>query len=476
LTFTDSKTYGSAEKYRKSGFLTTALAVVLGLTAVASAQSIPNNYPIRDSSGWLSSYTTAGKIDLKNPFFKSLGTNGRSCVTCHMPTESWSITPRDVQQRFQSTDGKEPIFRPVDGANCPSADVSTKSARKRAYSQLLSKGLIRVSLPVPDHAQFNIVDIQDPYSCVDTKPTHPAMFRRPLPSTNLPFLSAVMWDGRETVFGAIPGKSLNLNTSLGNQAVDATLGHAEGKSAPTAAQVAQIVAFETAISTAQLSDDQVGLLNGAGAKAGANTLASQSFYIGINDALGGDPNGAAFNSSAFSLFDDWALLTGSDARSLARQSVVRGQQLFNTLPIAITGVRGLNDALGQPTIMGTCTTCHDSPNVGNHSFAVPLAIGTSDYPAVPALDVAGLPVYTIECMDGTRVQVTDPGRALITGQCSDIGKMKGPVLRGLAGRAPYFHNGAAADLGTVVEFYNQRFNLNLTPQNKADLVSFLKTL
>jgi cytochrome c peroxidase len=54
--------------------------------------------------------------------------------------------------------------------------------------------------------------------------------------------------------------------------------------------------------------------------------------------------------------------------------------------------------------------------------------------------------------------------------------MKGPVLRGLAGRAPYFHNGAAADLGAVVEFYNQRFNLNLTPQNKADLAAFLRTL
>jgi cytochrome c peroxidase len=50
------------------------------------------------------------------------------------------------------------------------------------------------------------------------------------------------------------------------------------------------------------------------------------------------------------------------------------------------------------------------------------------------------------------------------------------VLRALAARAPYFHNGAAATLDDAVNFYDQRFNLNLTSQQKADLVAFLKTL
>jgi cytochrome c peroxidase len=65
---------------------------------------------------------------------------------------------------------------------------------------------------------------------------------------------------------------------------------------------------------------------------------------------------------------------------------------------------------------------------------------------------------------------------MISGQCADIGKVKGPILRGLAGRGPYFHNGAAATLNDAVEFYNQRFNLNLTDQQKSDLVAFLQTL
>ena len=72
--------------------------------------------------------------------------------------------------------------------------------------------------------------------------------------------------------------------------------------------------------------------------------------------------------------------------------------------------------------------------------------------------------------------VTDPGRALITGNCADIGKVKGPILRGLAARAPYFHNGSASTLLDVVNFYDQRFGIGFTEQQKSDLVNFLNAL
>ena len=71
---------------------------------------------------------------------------------------------------------------------------------------------------------------------------------------------------------------------------------------------------------------------------------------------------------------------------------------------------------------------------------------------------------------------TDLGQALIDGKFDHVGKIKGPILRGLAGRAPYFHNGSAATLLDAVNFYDTRFNLNLTEQQKNDLVAFLKTL
>jgi cytochrome c peroxidase len=165
----------------------------------------------------------------------------------------------------------------------------------------------------------------------------------------------------------------------------------------------------------------------------------------------------------------------------SRLSVARGEDLFNNTQINITNVGGLNDALNQASIAGFCGTCHDTPNVGNHSVAAPLNIGVSDSDAganpPPALDISGLPVFQLRCIaDGKISFVTDPGRALISGRCADIGKVKGPILRGLAGRAPYFHNGSAATLLDVVNFYDARFALGLTGENKRDLAAFLQTL
>jgi cytochrome c peroxidase len=74
------------------------------------------------------------------------------------------------------------------------------------------------------------------------------------------------------------------------------------------------------------------------------------------------------------------------------------------------------------------------------------------------------------------VQTTDPGRALITGKWKDISRFKGPTLRGLASRAPYFHNGSADSLERVVNFYDTRFGIGFTPAEKRDLVAFLQTL
>ncbi|MBU6435831.1 MAG: hypothetical protein KJS98_21185, partial [Nitrospirae bacterium] len=125
---------------------------------------------------------------------------------------------------------------------------------------------------------------------------------------------------------------------------------------------------------------------------------------------------------------------------------------------------------------GTCGTCHDTPNVGNHSVSAPLNIGVSD--VTSPLDVSYLPVITLrQKADPTKeISTTDPGRALVTGKWADIGKFKGPILRGLSARAPYFHNGSAAGLKEVIEFYNVRFDMKLTEREKADLAAFLSAL
>ncbi len=446
---------------------------------------IPLNSNDRDPSGLIGSLNVGGPtVTATNGFFENLGSNGRTCFSCHQPANGWGISAASVQQTFVESGGQAPVFRPVDGAVCPTADVSTLPARAKAYRLLLRKALIRIGLPVPAGAEFVFTSVADPYGC-NTNPATGlvspssgtvSVYRRPLPSTNLGFLNAIMWDGREP--------------SLQSQAADATLIHAQAAAPPSAALINQIVAFESAQQTAQSQDDAAGKLNANGATGGPDGLTATiaAFFQGINDPLGGNPKGIPFTSVIFTLYDSWAK-AASFEHLFGRLAVLRGQALFNTKPIAITGVTGLNDSLGVPTISGFCGTCHDSPNVGNHSVKLPLNIGIANAGpfnaatgtgTAPGLDVSGLPVFTISCVSGpnqgTTYTVTDPGRALITGKCADVGKVKGPVLRGLAGRAPYFHNGSGTTLEDVVTFYDKRFGIGFTNQEKSDLVAFLKTL
>jgi hypothetical protein len=467
--------------------------------AAAGRQATPDLIPElrvdRDPAGAIASFQPGGStITARNAFFQNLGSNGRTCFTCHRPEDGWAISAQHVRERFE-TDDNDPLFRLTDGAACPSADVSTKEARRKAYRLLLAKGLIRIGLPMPSQGrQFEVVDVKDPYGC-NTDPTTGltsptagvvSVYRRPLPAANLGFLSAIMWDGREP--------------DLFSQALDATLGHAQAALPPTAEQKRQIVAFEgcdraaapracagiprrSGIFAAQILDSEAGSLAdrvGGGPAALFRQLAR--FFIGVNDPIGGNPTGASFSPEVFRLYGAWNGPPGKSRGGLARSAIARGEQVFNTNRIEITGVAGLNDVLNQPRIEGFCGTCHDTPNVGNHSVKAPLDIGVADAgkSSPPALDIAALPVFTLWCTSGPLAgrlfEVTDPGRALITGQCADIGKLKGPVLRGLAARAPYFHNGSAASLGDVVEFYDRRFGIGLSDREKADLTAFLNAL
>jgi cytochrome c peroxidase len=436
--------------------------------------------PSFDRTGIVETYNLAAPTNTAtNAFFQSLGTNGRACATCHEPRSAWGVSAASIQQRFQASKGTDPIFRLVDGATCPSDDVSTLEAKRNAYSLLLSKGLIRIFLPLPAIRDYQITAINDPYGCTTLTSSPPviSVYRRPLPSANLRFLIgcpagqttcaplSIMWDGREP--------------SLQSQSIDATLGHAQALNPPTAAQISQIVAFETLIFDAQDFDFHAGSLHALNASGGPAALSTQNFFIGINDVLS-----PGFTPEIFTLYLPWENLPSGFFND-GRSAVARGEILFNSKPITISGVNGLNlfpsDPLGTNTIVGTCGTCHDSPNVGNHSKKLPINIGIADA-IPPALDVSGLPVFTVKCTEttgplaGQSFMVTDLGKALLSGSCADVGKVKGPILRGLAARAPFFHNGSAASLDDVVNFYDQRFGIGFTEDEKEDLVAFLGTL
>lgn len=467
-----------------------ALAVLFFVSVPGQAddqRGMPDMVPTRNPSGFAATYSTAGSIDLKNPFFQSLGTNGRSCSTCHQPSDGWTVTPKNIQARFDATGGTDPIFRTNDGSVSPNANVSTVDARRAAYSMLLRKGLIRVGIGIPANAEFELIAVDDPY--VFASAGELSLFRRPVPATNLTFLSTVMWDGRETFKDAASTDCIlgtancfaSIHFDLGDQANSATTGHAQGAHPLTPEQEEAIVAFESALYTAQIFDDAAGDLTAAHARGGPRNLSRSTFYFGINDVVSGDyRSGALFDPAVFRLYDAWdpALRSGAlgdrHGQVESRAAVFRGQTLFNSKPIRITGVKGLNDDFNVPVLQGTCTTCHDAPNAGDHSIPAPLDIGVAD----ASRRTPDLPLYTLrhDKPPYETIQTTDPGRALLTGKWQDIGRFKGPILRGLAARAPYFHNGSARDLGAAVDFYDERFRIGFTEDEKADLIAFLRTL
>jgi hypothetical protein len=464
-----------------------------------------NRVDFPNASGILRTYTDNPKTMLTPnktgtiAFFQALGTNGRACIHCHTPGDAWTITPQSATFRFthaldvtdtdcvaspsscrvdsnpQNYGLTDPLFRLNDGAVSPNADVSTPQARQVAYSMLLRKGLIRIGIRIPAGAEFTLVAVDDPYRYASANEL--SLFRRPLPSTNLrisptdtnptpnPTLTGVMWDGRET----LPGHDIIFD--LMDQANGATLGHAQATAGLSDAARAEIVDFETGLHTAQAVDNGAGALSVDGANGGPEWLGTnQPFYVGINDVLTGDSvTHAPFDPNVFTVYTAWNL-----AADAARAAIARGEALFDTKPIAIRGVGGLNDALDIDTLPGSCTTCHDAPNYGHHSVKLPVNIGIAD----ASLRTNDMPLYTFEKVGapGVRVQTTDPGRALVTGKWADIGKFKGPILRGLAGRAPYFHNGSAASLDDVLRFYDQRFGVGFTAQEKGDLIAFLRAL
>jgi hypothetical protein len=141
-----------------------------------------------------------------------------------------------------------------------------------------------------------------------------------------------------------------------------------------------VVNFESGVFTAQLFDNKALFLNAAGATGGPNALARllPGFFIGVNDPLGFNPKGTPFTSKIFDLYQPWTGICGSGELATYRKSVGHGEDLFNNTPISITGVGGLNDTLTQPTIAGFCGTCHDTPDVGDHSVKAPLNIGIAN--------------------------------------------------------------------------------------------------
>jgi hypothetical protein len=422
----------------------------------------------RDRFGVAESFHTTGAIDFTNPFFTPLGKNARDCSTCHAADMGWTLTARGARKMFRESDGLAPLFLLHDEGNRPDADISTTEARLAAFgSTLLDRGLTRFARTVPPTSQFSVIAVEDPAGF--STPTSIVNFRRPTPTANEALTTSITWNG---------GPHPDIAASLRGLVAGASNFHLQRD--PTtpvpAEQQAAAATFQLGLFFAQIKDDFAGRLDAAGAKGGPANLSMQPFALGANDL-----QSPTYTRKVFDLFDAWSVYVRDSrhgdcrfdfGKGAARASIYRGQELFNNREFDITGVPGLNDLLGQDTVRGTCSTCHNVPNVGGHAVFRTFDIGTAN----EASCGAALPILTLQKKDTLETRrVCDMGRGG-NGVWADVGKFRAPPLRGLASRAPYFHDGQAKSIGAVVRYYQARFNMNLTRAERHDLESFLGAL
>jgi cytochrome c peroxidase len=137
----------------------------------------------RNSFGIAESFHTTGTIDFTNPMFLPLGTNARSCATCHAPDMGWTLTATGVARLFRQSDGLDPLFMPHDEGSRPDADLSTEAGRRAAFGPtLLELGLTRFTRTIAATSEFTVLAVEDPSGF-----STPARFlnfrRRPQPPT-----------------------------------------------------------------------------------------------------------------------------------------------------------------------------------------------------------------------------------------------------------------------------------------------------
>ncbi|HEY1242551.1 MAG TPA: hypothetical protein VGF16_18445 [Bryobacteraceae bacterium] len=387
---------------------------------------LPNNFPQIDVNGFSATFSTRGFVDLTNEYFQPQGSNGRSCATCHMPQNAWSITPETIRLLFFQTGGTHPIFNPLDADN-PDRDLSTVQARLAGYSMMLTRGVFRRGGAPVAQREWDVVAVDDPHGFANVGRI--VQWRRVMPTINFPLGSAtVNWDGGNSV-------GTDQLAGLTKQATGNVIGAQQGQPAP-AAVISDIVNFETSLSTAQLFSFTAGLLNAGSAHGGPQEL-----------------SGMTKTEGRFDLFDSW-----KNSPIPARAQIARGQELFNNPN------RGNNRS---------CNNCHSSANNGTNFHDALFNIFTASAEA----RTPDLPLYTIRNRaTGEERQLTDTGRGNVTGAWDDLGKFKTPTLRALSARAPYFHNGIAATLDDVVRHYEQHLQFAFSEHEREDLIAFLKAL
>ena len=477
--------------------------------AAGDGRPLPAEASYANGAGALGILNTSGTIDTRgHPFFEPLGTNGRACVTCHQPSDGMALSVASVRERWDATRGQDPLFASIDGRNCPHLAEGDPAA----HSLLLARGLIRVALPWPPRAangeplpvEFALEVVRDPTGCnthsehgLGSSQPRVSVYRRPRPVANTKYLTHsnfgvgpfIAKSGLPAVRDPDTGLPTSMNmmadaraTTLKLQAADAARTHLELERPLPPDTMSALVAFEEQIYSAQAYGLEAGALTDGPPGFGPRNLAAA-------------PAGVLGNNTTrwvFPLGDAWQPSAGlSDAQREARAAIARGHDVFMFRTFFIRDSMHLNSVgLGNP-VKRTCSTCHGMHMTGMDVANGWMDIGTTNLPwarEAPlnpwTTEAPQLPLFKVTCNAdvaphpflGRVIYTQDPGRALVSGKCNDVGAIVMQQFRGLAARAPYFSNGSAATLRELVDFYDRRYSIGYSEQEKRDLVAFLEAL
>jgi len=348
----------------------------------------------------------------RNPH--GLGGNGRSCADCHMPSDSFQLSPARAEARFQILQHRrqhhphadDPLFRPIDAD-----DFRTNGAEAADFSNLRENGLIRITLPLPSN-----IRLIDPATNAPSNETTIDVWRA------VPSVLNVRLTGPDDTNpwprGPNPSGGFQLDARIGtlqDQALGALTNHAQVQNTPQQLLLDDLAAFQ-------------------------RVLFSSPRTRGLSDAI---RTGAAF-------------LPDPDPPLNALEQ--QGKAVFERACAQCHGGPGLS----TPQL----------PVVRYHDIAsqCPRPVDTATpvrfvFTPCPARLARNARTYEITQANGTVVRRTssDPGRALLTGfvggpaASDDWNKLDMPGLRGISRTAPYFHNNSAATLEDVADHYVQFF-------------------
>jgi hypothetical protein len=398
-----------------------AIAFFGFLSLFAIAAVMPDTSLGQESEG--ETAVARGREAFNNPPRKKFGGNARACADCHIPSESFQLSPAAAKARFDALqaarardkNADDPLFRPVDAD-----DFRVNGNNASDFSNLVENGLVRVTMPLPAN-----VKLIDPATGQPSNETTVDLWRAVMPVLNVAITGpdgvAPTWPPgapRVPVMGQDPNGPNRQGGyqhdgrfgTLQEQARGALFAHAQVSVEPPARMLDDLAAFEqTLFSSGRVKRLANAILSGStsfpDADRGLTELEQQGKVV--------------FNRACAQCHGGTLHPSGSTPETAIVRPLVRYHNIQAACP--------------RPAADGF-SPCPQRLNRNARTYQVTLANGTTQ-------------TFT----------TSDPGRLLLTGQLADLGVMDITQLRGISNTAPYFHNNSAATLEEVLDHYDALF-------------------